>query len=107
MLTCRSSVITHLAKGGSRDLSVSFPLFKLRCHDVVPEKLEDLVFPHRLGEPWARTEYDLHKVDNQLLPVSHNWVQEATMTSTDLNCVGISDRECTPGGRPQANLSMG
>ena len=71
-----SPVITYLTEGRSRDLSVSFPLFKLCGQDIIPEKLEELVFFHWLGESRARAEYGLYNVGNQLLPVSHNWIQE-------------------------------
>jgi hypothetical protein len=106
MMSC-SPAITYLTEGGSRDLSVSFPLFELCGQDIIPEKLEELVFFHWLGESRARAEYCLYNTGNQSLPVSHDWVQEPTITPADLNCVCISDREGTLGSRPQANLSMG
>ena len=54
-----SPVITYLAKGRSCYLSVQFPLIEFCHHDIVPEKLENLVGLRRLGESLARGEYRL------------------------------------------------
>ena len=49
-------VITHLTEGRGYNLPMLFPFDKFRRQDVFPEKVEDLVLPHRLGEFQTRAE---------------------------------------------------
>jgi len=66
-------MITYRAEGRSYDLSVSFPLIRLRRHDVVPETLDDFVIIQRLREFMARAKYGLQDKYSLIpIPVSQN-----------------------------------
>ena len=64
------SVVTHLAEGRGYNLSVPFPLTKLRRHDIFPEEAESCIFLQGFGEFQAGAEDSLQGVHSLIrIPV--------------------------------------
>lgn len=104
-MSSHSSVIAYLAKGRGCDLSVPFPLVKLCRYNVVPEKVENPVTFHRLGESQTRVEDSLYDVRPSVVTGQSQLSQKISMMPTNLDRVGVGDEEAAMGGWPQANLN--